>query len=78
MLFLFTMLLPFVCKQQKYVPQMLNIHHMYKWLDMHERGKYANIYTAYELGTINDVARITINRWQQGQLWWQKQCTPIA
>ena len=60
---LFTILLQNM-SQQNYVPQMPNICHMPKLLDMYQWGKHANINDAYELTGINNVNGSSVHRWQ--------------
>ena len=56
--------LPYYCKihaSKKYAPQIALIYHTPKLLDVHQWGKYANIYATYELTGINHVAKSTVH-----------------
>ena len=51
-----------ICGSKKTCPQMPEISHMFKALDMYLWGKYANIHAIYEVAPIDYVARIVVHR----------------
>ena len=51
-----------ICANNKYAPQMPQIWHMPKLLNMDLCGKYDNMYATYEVTPTNDVARIAVQK----------------
>ena len=43
----------------------INMPNAKKLLNVHQSGKYVNIYATFEVAPINDVARITVQRKNQ-------------
>ena len=64
-----------ICARNKYAPQMIYIGHIPKLLEVHQWGKYANIYATYELTGINHVIRSTVHRCY---CWWWWCHSPIT